>query len=150
MAWEDLSGRIMSDLNAVRAQRHKANEYKRHNAELNKAKTKHYQEYKAVVKKNENELTRIKSEYETTISNLQNDLEQKLFAAREKQKQILGQEHIRLNSEIEYLKAVQKDKVRELKESHENQIVEMNTSHEKTLDIAQKKFAKERAKYEEV
>ena len=90
----------------------------------------------------------MRDDYEARISNLKNDQERKLIEIRQNKTKPFRKKLPRLKQEIENLKKSHHDQVSEIKVGQQNELEEMNDSHQKTLENSRLKFMKEKAKFE--
>lgn len=138
----------MTDVNAVRLQKHYETENKRQNFELRKMRDQNNRVYQKEVEYNEDMLSKMREGYEVKVKNMENDLERKLVEIRGKHAELIQEENKRLDEELANIKQVHEDQVGEIKESNTNEITRMNESHRNSLDVARQKFMKEKNKWE--
>jgi hypothetical protein len=128
----------------------KEQESKRLAYQMKKVRESGARDYQKEVKKNENLLNRMKMEYETKITNMQNDTEQKLARMRKKHSKSITMENEKLGEELSNLRVAHKQQKDEIKSAQANELRDIKESHRKTLERAEAKFNKEMLKYETV
>ena len=128
----------------------KEQEAKRLAYQMRKIRETGTRDYQKEVKKNENLLHRVKMEYETKITNMENDTEQKLAKMRKKHSKSITMENEKLEEELNNLRAAHKQQKDEIKSAQSNELRDIKESHRKTLERAEAKFKKEMLKYETV
>jgi hypothetical protein len=136
----------MSDINALKAQKYLEVESKRRDTEVKQIRAENNKAFESEVAKGENEIKRLKEDYETKIGNIKNEQEQKLSEIRDRQIKSVNDENERMQEELVNLKSTHQQQLAEIKTSNEAAIKEVTDSHKKTMATAQVKFGKEKAK----
>lgn len=138
----------MTDVTAVKLQRHKEAENKRYAFEMKKLSAENQNNYTKQVKAYETMIGRMKGEYEAKVKNLENELERKLVNLRNNHSRKINEENKRLDEELTNLKKAHGAQVGEIKETQANEIDNLVTSHKTTLENARQKYIREKSKWE--
>ena len=136
----------MGQISNVSTAKYQEAEQKRQGYEVKKAQMEHYQAYQNTVKNNEKELDRLKNDYDSKITFLEKELEQKLIDAKVKQTDRVKQENERLEAELKDLRQAHQDQVAQIKESQQYQIDKMNESHKTTMQNGKERFMRDQMK----
>lgn len=138
----------MSNINDVQSQKYIESENKKFNTEIKQLRSGNERNYESESKTKEALIKRMHEDYDTTISTLKNNQEQKLVEIRDRQIKSVNDENIRLKVEVDNLKKSHQDQLGEIKTGQQNEIQTLVESHKKTIDNAKQKFIKEKNKYD--
>jgi hypothetical protein len=141
---------MSSTVTDYQVRKFKEAESKRHSFEMKKVRTKNERDFRTEMKNSTTTLKRMQNDYETQISNMKNELEQKLSSIRKRHSYSVKVEDERLEQELSALRKSHGEQKMEVKENQANELDEIITSHKKTLERAEAKFRKEQSKLEPV
>ena len=121
---------------------------KRHDFALKKKSREHRNEIDKVKNKYDTDITNLRKDYNNKFASQQNQLEGKLIEIRKKNEEVIKNEEDRYKKIIDDLKAAQNDQMVELQTTHEREIERQKSEFDEYIRNAEMKLENHKAKSE--